>query len=187
MEWIRSKLNSESFSAGKGTLSGSDRTEALADSRDTGLEPAMNLIEDTYTNGLLARIDPDYVMRFNGLHPADADWGHEVWKLTASIKQLKERQGIEILNQLWEDSPLNPALQGIYTQQLQQEQQERAAAQQQQQSILNGGMNGAPANSDSADSSQGNQKPAAADSGNQNSRQTEDRPEPETAERDRTP
>lgn len=148
------ELNSESFSAGKSSLSGSDREELLADARDTGLEPKMNLIEDTYTNGLLARIDPDYVMRFIGLHPADAEWDHEVWKLTPSVKQLKERQGIEVLGQQWEYAPINPSLQSVYTQQLQQEQQEHAAAQQ-QQALQNGGTNGAPANTDDTDTSQG--------------------------------
>lgn len=179
-------IHSESFSAGKSSLSGSDSTEALAESRDTGLEPRMNLIEDTFSNRILSRIHPDYVMRVQGLRPTDAAWDHEGMKLTMSVKQLKQRLGIEVLNQPWEDAPLNPNLQSIYTQQLQQEQQERAAAQQQQHALLNGGTNGAAANTDDNDPSQGGQQSAATDSGDQDAQggQDRDRPDPETADRD---
>lgn len=38
-------------------------------------------------------------MRLYGLRPADAVWEQEVWKLTASIKQLKEKTGIAVLGE----------------------------------------------------------------------------------------
>ena len=166
------ELHSESFSAGRSSLSGSDRAEALADARDTGLEPLLTLIEDTYTNGILARIDPDYLMRFNGLRPTDMAWEHEVQKLTMTVKQLKERQGIELTGEPWESAPLNPSLQSIYLQQLQAEQ----AAEQQ---AAGGGAPGQPGDqppsepgADQGQDQQGGQ-PVATDSG------------PEDAQRDR--
>lgn len=152
-------------------MSGSDRAEALADARDTGLEPLLTLIEDTYTNGILARIDPDYILRFNGIRPTDMAWVHEVQKLTMSVRQLKERQGIELLGEAWKDAPLNLPLQSIYLQQLQAQQQ---AAQAQA-----GGQPGdQPPGEPGADQGQGQEQggqPVATDS------------QAETADRDRHP
>ncbi|MCS6291709.1 MAG: phage portal protein [Nitrospira sp.] len=162
------ELNSESFSSGHSSLSGSDRAEALADARDTGLEPLLTHIEDVYTTHLLGRIDPDFAMRFNGIRPVDTAWQHEAAKLVMSVKQMKEREGIELTGEAWENAPLNPSLQSIYLQQLQAEQ----AAQQQQAQAAGEGAPGQPGDQPSepgSDQGQGQDQqagqPVATDSG----------------------
>ncbi|MDO8357265.1 MAG: phage portal protein [Nitrospirota bacterium] len=106
-----SEVYSESFSAGKSSLSGSDRAERMADSRDTGLEPLMTFFQDTLTNYILHRITPDYVLKFVGIQPGDADKAHEVDKLTLTANEMREKHGTEPTDQPWGEMPLNPALQ----------------------------------------------------------------------------
>lgn len=106
-----SEVYSESFSAGKSSLSGSDMAERLADSRDTGLEPLMTYIQDTITNYIIARITPDYVLRFEGIQPGDTDTAHEVDKLVLTANEMREKHGTEPTKEPWGDMPLNPTLQ----------------------------------------------------------------------------
>lgn len=105
------EVYSESFSAGKSSLSGSDMAERLADARDTGLEPLMSYIQDTMTNYIIARITPDYVLRFVGIQPGDLDKQHEVDKLVLTANEMREKHGTEATTEAWGDMPLNPALQ----------------------------------------------------------------------------
>ena len=105
------EVYSESFSAGKSSLSGSDMAERLADARDTGLEPLMSYIQDTMTNYIIARITPDYVLRFVGIQPGDLDKQHEVDKLVLTANEMREKHGTERTEEAWGDMPLNPALQ----------------------------------------------------------------------------
>ena len=105
------EVYSESFSAGKSSLSGSDMAERLADARDTGLEPLMLYIQDTMTNYIIARITPDYVLRFVGIQPGDLDKQHEVDKLVLTANEMREKHGTERTEEAWGDMPLNPALQ----------------------------------------------------------------------------
>jgi hypothetical protein len=48
-------------------------------------------------------------------------WREEL-NLQPAVYKMKEREGIELTGEPWEDAPLNPSLQGIYLQQLQAQQ-----------------------------------------------------------------
>ena len=172
------ELNSEGFSAGRSSLSGSDRAEALADARDTGLEPLLTHIEDVYSSEILARIDPDYLLRFYGIRPVDTEWEHESQKLSMSVKQFKERNNIELTGEAWENAPLNPSLQSIYLQQLQAEQ----AAEQQ---AAGGGAPGQPGDQPSEPGSDQGQGQATGQGQEQDGQPVATDSGPEDAERDR--
>ena len=116
------EVYSESFHAGRSSLSGSDTAERLADARDTGLEPLMSFIEDTITYNLIGRVaSSDYVMRFCGIQPSDKAWEHEVQKMTMTVRQLAEANGIDPVKEAWVEAPVSPNLQGIYMASQQQE------------------------------------------------------------------
>ena len=110
------EIYAESFHAGRSSLSGSDTAERLADARDTGLEPLMSFIENGITDYIMTRLDPDYVFRFYGLRPLDQEWKREVSKLTLTVNEMREQEGIEATTESWGSAPLNPALVGLYTQ-----------------------------------------------------------------------
>lgn len=117
------EVYSESFTAGRSSLSGSDRSEALADARDTGLEPLMTFIESTFTDHLIARISPDHKFRFFGLQPVDRQWRQEMTKLASTVNEAREQDGREPMSDpLLGNAPLNPSLTGIYLQKVQAEQ-----------------------------------------------------------------
>ncbi len=105
------EIYTEGFHAGRSSLSGSDMAERLADARDTGLEPLMNFLESGMTDHILGRIDPDFVFRFEGLHPYDQKWEQEVDKMTSTVNELREKEGREKAKGTWGDAPLNPVLQ----------------------------------------------------------------------------
>jgi len=109
-----SEVYSESFSAGKSSLSGSDMAERIADARDTGLEPLMSFIENGLTDALILRLDEDCVFRFFGLHPYDVAWKHEVAKLTLTANELRKQDGNDPAEGAWGNVPLNPMLQAAY-------------------------------------------------------------------------
>ncbi len=124
-----SEVYSEAFHAGKSSLSGSDRAEALADARDTGLEPLMSFLESSITDNLLARIAPEYKFRFFGLQPVDRDWRKEMTKLTKTVNEAREQDGEKPLDDpIMGNAPLNPSLTGLYLQQVQAQQAAEQAA-----------------------------------------------------------
>lgn len=112
-----------------------------------------------------------------GIHRGPREPKSVCQKLTMSVKQLKEREGIELTGEPWEDAPLNPSLQSIYLQQLQAQQQQAAQAQ-----AAGGGAPGQP----------GDQPPGEPGAGQDQGQDQEqgqpvatDSQAPETAERDR--
>jgi hypothetical protein len=116
------EIYSESFSAGRSSLSGQDTAERLAEARDTGLEPLMAFIEDVLTHEVLARRNQDgYVVRFHGIQPGDKAWEHDVDKLTLSVNELREKEGRPQTEAAWGNAPVNPSLQGAYNLQQQNE------------------------------------------------------------------
>lgn len=118
------EVYSESFTAGRSSLSGSDRAEALADARDTGLEPLMTFIESAFTDHLIARISPDHKFRFFGLQPIDRAWRQEMTKLASTVNEAREQDGKDPMEDpLLGNAPLNPSLTGIYLQKIQAAQQ----------------------------------------------------------------
>lgn len=112
-----SEVYSESFTAGRSSLSGSDRAEALADARDTGLEPLLTFIENAFTDHLLPRVMPGYKFRFFGLQPVDRDWRKEMIKMTSTVNEAREADGREPhADPIIGNAPLNPSLSSIYYQ-----------------------------------------------------------------------
>lgn len=123
------EIYSEAFHAGKSSLSGSDRAEALADARDTGFEPLMTFIENAFTDHLLARVHPDYKFRFFGLQPVDRDWRKEVIKLTNTVNEARAAENLEPMEDaVLGNAPLNPNLISLYLQKVQAEQQAQQQA-----------------------------------------------------------
>lgn len=173
------EVYSEAFHAGKSSLSGSDRAEALADARDTGLEPLMAFIENTFTDHILARINHDYKFRFFGLQPVDRAWRQEVMKLTNTVNEARLAEGLDPLSdELLGNAPLNNSLIGLYMQRWQGEQQ----AQQQAMGTGDETQPGQPgqgeAEGEDADEGQG---PDLMESGDRNGAPAQD-PPPEVSE-----
>lgn len=116
-----------------------------------------------------------------GIHRGPREPKSVCQKLTMSVKQLKEGEGIEFTGEAWEDAPLNPSLQSIYLQQLQAQQQQAA----QQQAAAAGGAPGQPGQPEGQPSDQ-----PGADQGQAQDQQDAGQPVatdsgPEDAQRDR--
>lgn len=104
------EINFESFSAGKSSLSGSDTTEKLADSKDKGLRPLLSHLESTFSDYIVSSFGDKYCFRWVGLDPEDAEKTWEAKKLVMTVDELRAEQGL----QPHADSnigglPLNPA------------------------------------------------------------------------------
>lgn len=111
------EINFESFSAGKSSLSGSDTTEKLAESKDKGLRPLLSYMENTFTDYIVSSFGDKYCFRWVGLDPEDEEKTWEAKKLIMSLDELRAEQGL----QPYDDPdlgkiPLNPALIGPYMQ-----------------------------------------------------------------------
>lgn len=72
--------------ASKGGMSDSDNTEAKIDlSRDKGLVPMLDLIEETNNHNIMPHLAPGYVFRFTGINTADEE---------KKVKFLNDQKGI---------------------------------------------------------------------------------------------
>lgn len=119
------EINFESFSASKSSLSGSDTSERLADSKDKGLRPLLSYYESLFSDYILAEFGDSYVFRWTGLDDDDQDKRHELKKMTMSVNEIRAEQGYEPVNAEWGEAPLNPSLVGAWQNSLQQKQQEQ--------------------------------------------------------------
>ena len=111
------EINFESFSAGKSSLSGSDTTEKLAESKDKGLRPLLSYMENTFTDYIVSSFGEKYCFRWVGLDPEDEEKTWEAKKLIMSLDELRAEQGLQPygdpnIGKL----PLNPTLIGPYMQ-----------------------------------------------------------------------
>lgn len=123
------EINSESFSAGKSSLSGSDTEQKLADSKDKGLRPLLSFYEAMFTDYVVSSFSDDLCFRWVGLDEEDADQLFEKQKLILSVDELRAETGYEPHpNPLIGGAPLNPSLVSIYQQDVQPPPEQPGAA-----------------------------------------------------------
>jgi hypothetical protein len=116
------EINSESFSAQKSSLSGSDTSEKLADSKDKGLRPLMGYFESTLTDYVVSAFGEKYCFRWVGLDEKDQEQAWEGKKLILTVDELRAEQGYKPIKGTLGDVPLNPSLIGPWQQAQQAEQ-----------------------------------------------------------------
>lgn len=142
------EINFESFSAAKSSLSGSDTTEKLANSKDSGLRPDMAYYEATLTDFIVADFHPDLCFRWVGLEERDENRTWDAKKLVLTVDELRAEEGYEPWSQVNVDgpdmgsAPLNPSLMGSWMQAQQAQQQPDFGSPDGEQP---GGEQGAPA------------------------------------------
>lgn len=110
------EINFESFSSGPSSLSGSDTTEKLANSKDKGLRPLLTYFENILTDYVVSDFNPEYVFRFTGLDDEDPQITWERKKLTSTTNELRAEDGRPKIAEKWADAPLNPALMAAWQQ-----------------------------------------------------------------------
>ena len=121
-----SEINFDSFSGGNSSpLSGSDTSEKLAASKDSGLRPLLAYYENLITDFIVTEFSPDYVFRWTGLDPEDADKKFEMRKLILTVNEARAEEGHEAMDDLVGNAPLNPSLIPLYQQENQPEEPEQ--------------------------------------------------------------
>jgi hypothetical protein len=120
------EINFDSFTSRSSTpLGGQDQAEKLAQSRDKGLEPLVSWIEQIYNEFLIPLYNPDYVMRYVGLHREDQKNIFELKKLAWTVNEARHALGDEEMKDPdIGEAPLNQSLIAIYQGKMQQQQQE---------------------------------------------------------------
>lgn len=118
------EINFESFSANKSSLSGSDTTEKLADSKDKGLRPLLSYFENLFSDFVIQEFSDQYVFRWTGLDEEDEDKRHELKKMILSVNELRAQEGYEKSDASWGEAPVNPSLVGAWQAEQQQAQQD---------------------------------------------------------------
>lgn len=118
------EINSEGFSAGKSSLSGSDTKEKLTDSRDKGLKPVLGYFQNLFTDYIIRDFSDKYVFRFTGLDDEDKDRDWEADKLSLTWNELRAARNQKPDPTPLGDAPLNPSLIGPWLQMQQQQQPE---------------------------------------------------------------
>lgn len=118
------EINFDSFTGGNtSALSGSDTSEKLAASKDSGLRPVLSYFENLFTDYITQEFSDKYVFRWTGLDPADADKKHEIRKMVLTVNEARAEEGYESMEGPLGDAPLNPSLVGPWMQMTQQQDQ----------------------------------------------------------------
>lgn len=118
------EINFESFSASKSSLSGSDTTQKLANSKDSGLHPLLSYLENIFSDFIIQEFSGQYVFRWTGLDEEDEDKRHELRKLVLTVNEMRAQEGYDKLTEDWGDAPLNPSLMGAWQGERQQNNQD---------------------------------------------------------------
>ena len=110
------EINHDSFTAGNtSTLSGSDTTEKLEHSKESGLRPLLAYFENLFSDYIVSEFSEDYVFRFTGLDNEDADRKWEADKLSMTVDELRAEKGqTKHPEKVIGNAPLNPSLIGVY-------------------------------------------------------------------------
>jgi hypothetical protein len=114
------EINFDSFSGGNTSpLAGSDTEEKLAASKDSGLRPLLSYYENTLSDFILAEFSENYVFRWTGLDPEDAQMKQDLRKTVLTIDEIRAEQGYEKhpMKSLG-DAPANPQLMQVYMQEI---------------------------------------------------------------------
>lgn len=115
------EINFDSFTAGDtSALSGSDTSEKLAASKDSGLRPLLAYFENLFTDYIVQEFSPDFCFRWTGLDPADRDKKFEMRKLVLTVNEARAEEGYgKHPDETLGNAPINPSLTGVYMQTLQ--------------------------------------------------------------------
>lgn len=116
------ELNFESFTSGRAPLSGSDTTEKLADAREKGLVPTLMYYEQLFTDYIVSGFSDHYVFRWTGIDEEDRDTKEERQKLILTVNEMRAMDGLQEMDPVMGNAPLNPTLMTVYMQTLQQQQ-----------------------------------------------------------------
>lgn len=117
-----SEINFDSFTGGNtSALSGSDTSEKLAASKDSGLRPVLAYFENLFTDYIVGEFSDKFAFRWTGLDPADADKKHELKKMILTVNEARAEEGYDALEGPLGDAPLNPSLVGPWMQMSQQQ------------------------------------------------------------------
>ena len=116
------EINFDSFTGGNtSALSGSDTSEKLAASKDSGLRPVLSYFENLFTDYITQEFSDKYVFRWTGLDPADAEKKHEIRKMVLTVNEARAEEGYEAMEGPLGEAPLNPSLVGPWMQMNQQQ------------------------------------------------------------------
>ena len=111
------EINFDSFTAGNtSALSGSDTSEKLAASRDSGLRPLLAYLENLISDFLIADFSEKYLFRWTGLDAEDEDKRHEMRKLCLTLNEARAQENLPPLDGPLGDAPINPSLIGPWMQ-----------------------------------------------------------------------
>jgi hypothetical protein len=111
------EINFESFASSKSSLSGSDTTERLADSKDKGLRPLLSFYEATISDFIIADFDERLCFRFVGLDEEDPKDKATRENNTLTLDELRSRSGeVPFPDPVLGSAPLNPSLIGPWLQ-----------------------------------------------------------------------
>ncbi|WP_175787441.1 phage portal protein [Burkholderia anthina] len=111
------EINFDSFSGGNSSpLSGSDTSERLAASKDSGLRPLLAYYENTLTDFIVSEFSDDFVFRWTGLDPEDKQNKQEMRKLTLTVNEARAEENKPAMEGPLGDAPLNPSLVGPWMQ-----------------------------------------------------------------------
>lgn len=116
------EINAEGFSAGKSSLSGSDTSEKLADSKDKGLRPLLSYFQNMFTDYIVRDFSDKYVFRWTGLDD-DQDKKWESKKMAYTWNELRAELDLDKIETPAGDAPLNPTLSAAWQTTMQQQQQ----------------------------------------------------------------
>ena len=111
------EINFDSFTAGNtSALSGSDTSEKLASSKDSGLRPLMAYLESLLSDYLVADFSDSLVFRWTGLDGEDEAQRLEIRKTILTLNEMRSEEGYDPLKDPIGDAPLNPSLIGPWVQ-----------------------------------------------------------------------
>lgn len=111
------EINFDSFTAGStSALAGSDTSEKLAASKDSGLRPLLSFYESTISDFIVGDFSDRFVFRWTGLDPRDAQQRFEMRKLILTVNEARAEEGYEKMDGPLGDAPLNPAMLGAWQQ-----------------------------------------------------------------------
>ena len=118
------EINFQSFTTRTSSLSGSDTEERITSSKDKGLYPLLGFYQRTL-NELIETVDEEVELYWTGLMP-DQQAMKADENLAATYGEFRTKRGLtDPESEMLRDAPMNPALQGIYLQDLQAQQQEQ--------------------------------------------------------------
>lgn len=116
------EINFDSFTAGSSSpLAGSDTSEKLAASKDSGLRPLLSYFESVLSDYVIAGFSEKYAFRWTGLDDEDPQRRDDLRKTVLTVNEIRAQEGYSPLDGDLGDAPVNPSLIGPWMQIKQQQ------------------------------------------------------------------